>query len=188
MTKGYRYHKLREPLRKYMPTEDAYSSGHLVLSHFLTCMCSNVETNLSWAFLFPDFLSFEHPTVLLFRFFRSYSELMSKFGAISFQEYVSKRITHPVFYCYLVYKLRRIKGEANFISLGSKIVKGLRRRQYDQAIIERTIGLVFCPFTILYISFLTRCTLTNKAVGLYGGPCLKLLRGDRVLIPVPSGC
>ena len=28
-------------------SEDAYSSGHLVLSHFGTCMCSNVETNLS---------------------------------------------------------------------------------------------------------------------------------------------
>ena len=28
-----------------MPTEDAYSSGHLVLFHFGTCMCSNVETN-----------------------------------------------------------------------------------------------------------------------------------------------
>ena len=31
------------------------------------------------------------------KFFRSYSELLSKFGAISFQEYVSKG-THPVFY------------------------------------------------------------------------------------------
>ena len=30
-----------------MPTKDAYSSGHLLLTHFLTCMCSNVETNLS---------------------------------------------------------------------------------------------------------------------------------------------
>ena len=29
-----------------MPTGDAYSSGHLVLSHFGTCICSNVETNL----------------------------------------------------------------------------------------------------------------------------------------------
>ena len=28
------------------------------------------------------------------KFFRSYSELLSKFGAISFQEYVSKGITH----------------------------------------------------------------------------------------------
>ena len=32
-----------------MTTEDAYSSGHLVLSHFGTCKCSNVETNLSWS-------------------------------------------------------------------------------------------------------------------------------------------
>ena len=32
------------------------------------------------------------------KIFRSYSELLSKFCAISFQEYVSKGITHPVFY------------------------------------------------------------------------------------------
>ena len=30
-----------------MPAGDADSSGHLVLSQFGTCMCSNVETNLS---------------------------------------------------------------------------------------------------------------------------------------------
>ena len=88
------------------------------------------------------------------KFFRSYSELLSKFGAISFQEYVSKGITHPVFYGDLVYKLRRVKSESNFISSGSKIVKRLRRRQYDPEIIERTIGLVLGPFTALYRSFL----------------------------------
>ena len=49
-----------------MPTEDAYSSGHLVLSHFGTCMCSNVETNLSWTCLVSWLLNFEHPSVLLF--------------------------------------------------------------------------------------------------------------------------
>ena len=49
-----------------MPTEDAYSSGHLVLSHFWTCMCSNVETNLSWTCLVSGPLNFEHPSVLLF--------------------------------------------------------------------------------------------------------------------------
>ena len=96
--------------------------------------------------------------------FRSNSELLSKFGALSFQEYVSKGITHPVFYGDLVYKLRRVKRETNFISSGSNIVKRLRRRQYDQVIIERTIGLVFGPFTALYRSFLKRCTLTNKVV------------------------
>ena len=49
-----------------MQTEDAYSSGHLVLSHFGTCMCSNVETNLSWTCLVSGPLNFEHPSVLLF--------------------------------------------------------------------------------------------------------------------------
>ena len=79
------------------------------------------------------------------KFFGSYSELLFKFGAISFQEYVPEGITHLVFYGDLVYKLRRVKGEANFISSGSKIVKHLRRRRYDQTIIERTKGLVIGP-------------------------------------------
>ena len=41
--------------------------------------------------------------------------------------------------------------------------KRLRRRQYDQLIIERTIGLVLGPSTTLYILFLKVCNLTNKA-------------------------
>ena len=49
-----------------MPTEDAYSSGHLVLSHFGACRCSNVETGVSWACLVSGLLGFEHPSVLLF--------------------------------------------------------------------------------------------------------------------------
>ena len=52
-------------------------------------------------------------------FLRSYSELLSKFGAISFQEYVSKGITHPVFYGDLVYELRRVK--TNRISSGQAL-------------------------------------------------------------------
>ena len=121
------------------------------------------------------------------KFFMSYSELLSKFGAISFQNYVSQGITHPVFYGDLVFKLRRVKGVANFISLGSKIVKRLRRCQFCPAIIERTIGFVLGPFTALYRSFLKRCTLTRR-LWLYDGPCLNLLRGNMVLIPVPSDC
>ena len=117
-----------------MPIEDAYSSGHLVLSHYGTCKCSNVETNVSWTCLVSGLLSFEHPSVLLFllpnvfrslwylcaalefsisilkiyksplncyhrvihvyitsflkhlEIFRSYSELLSRFGAIPYQE------------------------------------------------------------------------------------------------------
>ena len=71
----------------------------------------------------------------------------------------------PVFYGDLVYKLRRVKDTPNFISSGSKIVKRLRRRQYDPLIIETTIGLVLGPCTALCRLFLKHCTLTNKAVG-----------------------
>ena len=99
------------------------------------------------------------------KFFRSYSQLLSKFGDISFQIYVSKGISHPVFYSDLVYKLRRVKDTQNFISSGIKIVTRLRRAQYEPLIIERTIGLVLGPSTTLYGPFLKHCTLTNKAVG-----------------------
>ena len=58
-------------------------------------------------------------------FFMSYSGLLSKFGEISFQEYVTEGISQPVFYGDLVYKLRRVKLEVNFVSSGSKIVKRL---------------------------------------------------------------
>ena len=49
-----------------MQTEDAYSSGHLVLSQFGTCICSDVKINLSWTCLVSGLLSFEHHSVLLF--------------------------------------------------------------------------------------------------------------------------
>ena len=99
------------------------------------------------------------------KFFGSYSELLTKFGDISFQEYLSKGIAHPVFYGDVVYKLRRVKGTPNFISSGSKIVKLIRRRHYDQVIIERTICLVLGSSTALYRPFLKHCTLTNRTVG-----------------------
>ena len=99
------------------------------------------------------------------KFFRSYSDLLSKFGEISFQEYVTEEISHPVFNGVLVYKLRMVRCEANFFSPGSKIVKSLRRRKYDPSIMERTIFLVLGPSTALYRTFLKHCTLTNKAEG-----------------------
>ena len=92
------------------------------------------------------------------------SELLSKFGDISFQEYVSKGISHPVFYGDLVYKLRRVKDTPNYISSGSKMVKRLRRRQYDPSIIERTMGIVLGLSSALYRPFLKNCTLTSNAL------------------------
>ena len=60
---------------------------------------------------------------------------------------------------------RTLRYTPNFISSGSKIVKRLRRRQYDPLIIAKTIGLVLGPCTALCRLFLKHCTLTNKAVG-----------------------
>ena len=54
------------------------------------------------------------------KFFSLYSELQSKFGDISFQEYLSKGISNLVFNDDLVYKLRRVKDTPNFILSGSK--------------------------------------------------------------------
>ena len=99
------------------------------------------------------------------KFFRSYSDLWSKFGEISFQEYVTEGIYRPVFYGDLVYKLRRVRCAANFVSSGSIIVKPPRRRKYDPLLIERTIRFVLGPSIALYRYFLEHCTLTNKAVG-----------------------
>ena len=79
------------------------------------------------------------------------------------KEYVSRNLS-PGPLLDLV-KLRRVKDAANFISLGLKIVKRLRRCQYYPLIIERMISLVLGPSTSLYRSFLKLCTLTNKAVG-----------------------
>ena len=95
-------------------------------------------------------------------FFRSYSDLLSKFGEISFQEYVTEGIPHPVIYGDLVYKLRG--SDVKLILSRPALFKRLRRRKYDTLIIERTIGLVLGPSTALYWPFLKHCTLTNKAV------------------------
>ena len=46
----------------------------------------------------------------------SYSELLFKFGVVSFQEHVSKGITHPVFDGDLVYKLQVYNKEGQMRS------------------------------------------------------------------------
>ena len=54
-----------------MPTEDAYSSGHLVLSHFGTCKCSYVETNISWTCLVSGLWVSNIPRYFCFCFIQS---------------------------------------------------------------------------------------------------------------------
>ena len=82
----------------------------------------------------------------------------------------------------------RIQDFLPFVSSGWKIVNWLWRQKYDPVIIERNIDLMLGTSSALYISFLERCTLTNKIVGLYDGICPNLPRGDQALILVPSDC
>ena len=99
------------------------------------------------------------------KFSRSYSDILSTFGEILFQEYDSEGTFHPVVHGDLVYKLRSVKYEAIFFLSGFKVVKRLRRRKYDPVIIEMTKCIVLGPSTALYRSFLKRCILNNKAIG-----------------------
>ena len=49
-----------------MPTEDAYSSGHLVLSHFRFACVLMSRPSLSWTCLVSGLYEFRNPSVLLF--------------------------------------------------------------------------------------------------------------------------
>ena len=110
--------------------------------------------------------------------FLLYSELLSKFGKISFQDYVSEGISHQVFYGDLVYKLRRIKGAANFISSGSKTGKRLRRRKWSLRGLKVLWFALLQPFTDLSYSVALRlrwCRLIQTS-------------SDKALMLVPSDC
>ena len=133
-------------------------------------------------------LQISQASKIIGKFFMSYSDLLFKFGKISFPEYVSEGISHPVFYGDLVYKLRSVRCEANSVSSGSEIVKRLRRRKYDPVIIERTICRVLGPSTALYRSFLKHCILTNKAVGTIYLDLSKPPQRRQGRILVPSDC
>ena len=55
------------------------------------------------------------------KFFRSYYDLLSKFGDISFQEYVTEGISHPGFYGDLVYKIRTVKSTVRIIFISAHL-------------------------------------------------------------------
>ena len=140
-----------------------------VLKSFLTCSspCSK-DLQITSKLLAHAWLQISKASKTSGKFLMSYFDLLSKFGEKSFQEYVSEGISHPVLCGDLVYKLRRVKCEANFVSSGSKIVKRIRRRKYDQVIIARTICLLFGPSTALYRIFLKHCTLTRRWIYMTG--------------------
>ena len=84
--------------------------------------------------------------------------------------------------------LQTFRGEGLQYNTGTKIVKRLRRLNYVQVIIERTICLVLGPSTALPVHIFplsVELRLTNR-FWLYDGACPNLLRGDRVLTDPPN--
>ena len=157
-----------------MPTGDAYSSGHLVLSHFGTCMCSNVETNLSWTCLVSGLLNFEHPSVLLFCPLDHTPNFCRNFAIFRFKNMCQKEsLVRSSTVIWLTNK-----GGSKEQQI--KIVKGLRRWQYNPLIIEWTTGMSFVkhqalkePFSTFLTSLLGKVSLTRVhypkcAYGPYG--------------------
>ena len=94
-------------------------------------------------------LQMSQPRETFGKFFESYSGLLSRFGEVSFQEYVFLGGNpHPIFYVAPVYKFRRVKCEANFVSSDSEKVKRLTSRKYDPGRYVLYLALLR-PFTDL---------------------------------------
>ena len=97
-----------------VPRLPSYGINILLLVRFARCCTSAFDFNSKSLQITSKLLTqgyrYHKLRKTFGKFFRSYSELLSKFSEISFQDYVSQGITHPVFYGDLVYKLRRVKG------------------------------------------------------------------------------
>ena len=62
---------------------------------------------------------------------------------------------------------------ATRFSLGTKLVKRLRYRQYNSWIIEKTMGLTLGPSAALCEIFVSIALWLTRRLGLYDGPCQK---------------
>ena len=98
-----------------LPSDDIYISQLVQLARLCTSVSDFYSKNLQiTSQLLTEGYICQKLRKTFGKFARSYLELLFKFGTISFQEYVSKGITHPVFNCYLIYKLRVVKSRSEF--------------------------------------------------------------------------
>ena len=95
------------------------------------------------------------------KFFRIYQDLIVKYGKLSVKENVSSEISQPSFYGDLVNKIRRVKGENNFLQKCIKRVRRLLHRGYNPQVIKGTLSMVLGPHTAQYRDILDRCALTG---------------------------
>ena len=94
-----------------------------------------------------------------------YKELLLKYGAISFYDFVTHGIAQPKFYGDLVLKLRKVVNNVNFRSSCSRIIKKFLYRKYDKDVIRQTLLMIEGTYTTFNLSSLFPCTLTGNARG-----------------------
>ena len=98
------------------------------------------------------------------KIFRSYSDVYQNLVLYRSKNTQEKESPNWYFKVILFTHLEGSGEQRISFSSGTKIVKRLPRRQYDQEIVERTTCLVFGPSTAMYRRLLKHCTLTNKVV------------------------
>ena len=76
-------------------------------------------------------LQISHVSKTFGKLFRSYPELLSKFGEVLFQECFWRNLS-PGLVRWSSLQTGKVKCEANFVSSGSNTVKRIRRRKYAQ--------------------------------------------------------
>ena len=159
-------------------TGDADSSRHLVSP--LVCRGPWMSTVLLYCLYHSD-----SALVLSYFTFKPYCELLSKFSAMSFQEYVSTGITYPVFYGDLCLQTKEGQRRSEFHLVGVENSQTSSTSPVWPS--DHRENCRSCAWPFYNLVQIIPLWLT-KRLGLYDGPCLNLLRGDRVLIPVPSDC
>ena len=97
------------------------------------------------------------------KFYNKYPDLIRKYNNVSCRELISKGISQPHFYGDIVYKIRRIKDSNDIFESIKKIVIKHQNRGYDPHLIERSVRLVYGPFTAVHRRLYPDCTLTAKA-------------------------
>jgi hypothetical protein len=94
------------------------------------------------------------------KFYYRNISLISKYKC-TLKTLLRQGISHPEYYGDVIYKLRKITGNANFHTLFSKRIKNFIKKGYDPTILQRTACLVVSPFTVGHHASLFDCAMTG---------------------------
>ena len=96
------------------------------------------------------------------KFYRRHYELVSKFN-VGLKTLLHQGLSEPEFYGDLVYKLKQIRGRADFSYQFRKIIVRYKRIGYNINIMRQSACLVFNPITVNNFASLFNCTPVGRA-------------------------